>query len=137
MNQNQIEIKPEIRDINEELGREFRCTTQYYQWSSLFPFMLLTDGAYHVAEAFDAHWFIDLIGSYQDEPKVKQEYFQFWTLEACNGKGFAKLEHDTNHEILRQRLDYTTFPDARVRLYAVRTQVNGRFALIVCLPSEN
>ena len=137
MNQNQTEIKPEIRDINKELGREFRCTTQYYQWSSLFPFMLLTDGAYHVAEAFDAHWFIDLIGSYQDEPKVKQEYFQFWTLEACNGKGFAKLEHDTNHEILRQRLDYTTFPDARVRLYAVRTQVNGRFALIVCLPSEN
>ena len=137
MNQNQTEIKPKIRDINAELGHEFTGTTQYHQWSPLFPFMLLTDGAYHIAKTFDAYWLMDLIASYQGEPKVKQEDLQFWTLEAYNGKAVAKLEHDIDDEILRQNIDYTTFANARVKLYAARTQVNGHFTLIVYLPSEH
>lgn len=137
MNKNQTEIKPNLRDINAELGHTFTGTSQYHRWSYLFPWAYLTDGTKHVADTFDAYWFMDLIASYQTHPDVQKEHLQFWNLTVKDNRAIAKVDRDIDEPILHQKIEYTDFPDGTLNVWVAHTKLNGTFAIAMYLPSEH
>ncbi len=63
----------------ENLKEYWGGTGNYYRWSSLFRFAIITDGAKFVSEN-GCGWLIDLICSHQ-KGKVRQEPFQVWMVQ--------------------------------------------------------
>lgn len=104
--------------------RQFTGTTRY--WRSglpLHPF-LYTDGVQHVACHGQAYWLLDLIGSWQREPEVKNDpmllEMQFWTLTVHeNLSAVATCERDSDDVVVRQKIPHTDFPLQTIRLYLV------------------
>ena len=103
------------------------------------PGILYTDGVAEVAEIAGAYWLIDAIASYQGEKQVKQDRmlqeFQLWTLDVDleRSSGILRLLRDTDDPVLEQKIEYTDFPIAQIKLYCEPT---GRGWLIL-LPSEH
>ena len=89
-----------------------------------------TDGVKYLAENAKCYWLLDVIGSYQHLNKVKHVPFQLWEL-AVNEDQTAlvtmKADSDTP-VIVKQKLPYTDFPLAHIKLYLT----DG----VVMLPSE-
>lgn len=86
---------------------QFTGTEHYYKY--LFG-TKLTDGVKYLAEVAKCFWLLDIICSYQMEPKFKAEGFQVWTLKRC-GDGWLVIATDGNdREIGRQAVGYSDFP---------------------------
>jgi hypothetical protein len=101
-----------------------------------FTGLLYTDGVNHVAEAANAYWLIDAIASYQHDPRIvrnrRLQEFQLWTLEVdtANKTGRLSLFEDSGcPPVLTQDLEYTDFPEPRIRFYVE----DG----VLLLPSEH
>jgi len=106
----------------------FTGTSQYYKASPLYN-LNLTDGTKYLAEKTGCYWLIDIVGSYQGEPKVKAEGFQVWKLKVNDDKSAVVTCEDGNYnEIIRQDIPFTDFPLKEISVWVQ----NG-----VCfLPSE-
>jgi hypothetical protein len=114
----------------------FSGTEQWYRWSRMFPWSLLTDGSKYVAEN-GAAWLMDAICSHQTT-RIKRITPQFWSLQKT-GEGQANLvmERDENDIVITQEIPLTDFPldnfNGKFRVWA---SWDSPDAFIIFLPSE-
>lgn len=79
-----------------------------------------TDGIKIMAETAGAHWFIDLVASWQLSPKVRKEPFQIWTLTVTGRQAVARAFHDLpGEQLAEQEIEYTDFPPGEWKFYLV------------------
>jgi hypothetical protein len=116
----------------------FTGTEAYYRWSALYPNFVLTDGAKYVAEEGKAYWLMDVIASWQAEPKVNKERFQVWILTVDDGARAEVVAEDGNgHVLALQMIGYTDFPLQQIKLYAsYRGWHQDDRYMVILLPSE-
>ena len=107
------------------------------QWYRLSPRMLLTDGTMWLAESAGAFWLMTAIDSWQPRCRKDQSLreIQFWTLKVNADKSATlTVERDTDDPVFTQRIEYTDFPLAELRLY-VEPIGDGQW--VILLPSEH
>jgi hypothetical protein len=110
---------------------QFCGSEHYYQH---FTGLRYTDGIQYMATQAGAFWLIDVIGSYQADPRVRLnqrlQEFQLWHLTVANNEGLVQLFEDSGlPQVLSQHVPFTDFPLDSIRLY-----VEGG---ILLLPSEH
>jgi hypothetical protein len=99
---------------------------QYFKMSS-FPSLTYTEGVKYMYERCKAYWLLQAVASYQY--KLKDEYFQVWTLTRTEGNEAVLKADDGNGNILvTQKIPFTDFPLDEIKLYFVDN--------ILLLPSE-
>lgn len=104
------------------------CTGKYHKFSSVPRFPLITDGVLALAEAGECYWFLDLIGSYQNNKKLDKS-FQVWKLTVHPESSTAVVEgYNDMKPIITQEIPYTDFPLSYLKLFLV----DG----VILLPSE-
>ncbi len=110
-----------MRELNNDFG-QFTGTENYYKhWAG---FGCFTDGVKAVADTYNAYWLIDAVLSYR-----RKEEFQLWTLSVKDSKAVLIMqEDDGKRELVRQEIEYTTFPEGVMKLYFQNN--------ILFLPSE-
>jgi hypothetical protein len=114
---------------------QFIGTTRYYRYTMG---LILTDGAAYLARN-GAAWLLDIVASARLVPAVRRAEFECWTLRVDLTKQCAEVVcTDGNGEreaniLYRQRLDYTDFPLAELKLYVVADSDLGK---VVMLTSE-
>lgn len=103
-------------------------TAQYHRFSQFPHFPVITDGVNAVAELAGCYWLLDVIGSYQLDPKLDKA-FQVWTLEVdtANTCGVVRGYNDTTL-IITQDIPFTDFPLDKIKLFLM----DG----VILLPSE-
>ncbi|NHO57761.1 hypothetical protein GOB86_11980 [Acetobacter lambici] len=100
--------------------------------------LILTDGAAYLAHN-GAAWLLDIVASARLVPAVRRAEFECWMLRVDLIKQCAEVVcTDGNGEreaniLYRQRLEYTDFPLAELRLYVVADSDPGK---VVMLTSE-
>jgi hypothetical protein len=115
----------------------FSGTEQWHRWSSLFPKVVLTDGAKFLAEACDAYWLMDAIASYQPDCQTDEmlREFQVWTLKVDTAhSAVLTCERDTNDLAFTKYIKYTDFPLDTIKLYCNPGGPQG--TQVILLPSE-
>lgn len=123
------------QEIKAELPN-FYGTEHWYRYSPLFPNMLLTDGAKYVAEACEAYWLMDIIGSYLPRiPKNDGFAVALLTKDGVNKPGALfvlgdDMPPDTTYAT--QAIEYTDFPLDEIKLYVIYDGENWT----VLLPGE-
>jgi len=109
---------------------QFTGTSTYYQhWLGI----QYTDGVFFLAERGGAHWLIDMIASWQIDPRISDDrmlqQIQFWTLKVNEDRSAILVcERDTDDIAVTQIIPFTDFPLREIRLYFQRG--------ILLLPSE-
>lgn len=100
----------------------FIGTTQY--WSSGNPLhqFLYTDGMRHVVKEYEAYWILDLIASWQLDPKIRKDAMlqeiQFWKLEVIDDhSAIMRCERDRGDTAITQAIPYTDFPICNIMFY--------------------
>jgi len=113
----------------ESILQHFTGTDQFYRFSGLSR-LVITDGVKYLCEKANAYWLMDIIASYQSKCNKDEmlRYFQIWTLNVEDGAGKVICERDTNDIAITQKIPYTDFPLASIKMYCE----NG----VICLPSE-
>ena len=97
-------------------------------WLKAFVY---TDGVKFLADRGNAHWLLDTIASHQanllrKDPSLQS--FQIWKLSVADRKGVLWCGSDSDQLKQVQKIPYTDFPLAEVKLYLVDR--------ILLLPSE-
>ena len=108
-----------MKITSEELKAEMaQCTgTEQYHRITLMP-LKATDGVVMVAEKAGAFWLFDAIGSYQEEPKIKELDIQFWFLEVKDNKAELYCIEDTGKpKLITQEIAFTDFPEGKWEFY--------------------
>ena len=106
-------------DLNSFCG-----TTQYFRY---LCGLKLTDGVKYLADEAGAYWLLDIISSYQHDPKIRRERFQVWELtlspdNATTGKHEAVVTMKTDSDrplMVEQQIEYTDFPLDSITLYLI------------------
>lgn len=116
---------------------QFTGTGQYHRLS-LHGGLVATDGVAFLAEEASAFWLVDAIASHQPkalkDPMLREH--QFWTLDvAPDHSAVLKCERDTDDVAIVQRIKYTDFPMAQVKVW-VEPLGDGRH-WVALLPSEH
>lgn len=97
--------------------RNFTGTTKYTRWS-IFPHIVLTDGALFLAENANAFWLMDAIASHIDD--FEGEGFVVATLSQLVSGRWELAFDDGNGKLLaEQRIEHSDFPLDEITLYAV------------------
>lgn len=103
-----------MTNANDRL-REFTGTENWYRH---FLGGLYTDGVKHMAETFQAYWFIDLVFSHQTAPKVKAQPFQKWVLTRnCHNRFTASCTDGNGNELALQEITFSDFSDDQLTLF--------------------
>ena len=101
----------------------------------LLPRLILTEGATWLADHAQAHWWTDVVASYQHEPHVGAEHFQVWRLlvdTTTHAAVVIMTDGNTDVPLVQQQIDYTDFPLDDITLWLI-AQCDY---LILMLPSE-
>ena len=120
-------MNPKQREIQDIIAHAIG-TMQYHKFSAFPSFPIITDGIKSVADAAGAYWLLDVIGSYQHDPKLDKA-FQVWVLtvdlKKCTGvvRGF-----NDSTLIITQEIEYTDFPLEEIKLFLM----DG----VILLPNE-
>jgi hypothetical protein len=89
--------------------------TFYRHWTGRIQH---TEGVQYLAEAAGGYWLVDVVTSYQHDPRVKQcQGFQIWelTVNLAERTGVVTLRADSMQPVLiHQALEHTDFPLERV-----------------------
>lgn len=105
------------RDIEASLAQFAGSDNIYPHLSGL----VYTDGVKYLADTLGAHWFIDLIASWQKRARKDRTLreFQLWELRVDLEKrtAIAICFRDIGDEAFRQDIPFTDFPLASIRLY--------------------
>ena len=77
---------------------QFYGTENYYHY---LAGLKLTDGVKYLADEAGAYWLLDIIASYQTDPKIRHQPFQVWELKlspdnATTGKRRAVVTMKTD-----------------------------------------
>lgn len=129
------------KQLTKDTLRQFTGTTQYYRYSKLFPFLLLTDGTKFLAERGECYWLFDKIATLQIVPAIKEHpklrQIQFWKLVVHeNRSATLTCEWDKNQTVYQEGLYSTDFPLSEVRVWIQPTEFTGTRSLVAFLPSE-
>ena len=127
--------------------RNFTGTEGYTRWSSLFPKMVLTDGALHVAEhggEQGAIWLMDAIASHQPALQRHSDErlrdMQFWklTVNADKSAVLTCVPDTDEPPVVEQHIPFTDFDLSEIELWVAPTD-DGRGGLlwVLYLPSEH
>ena len=108
-------------------------TEGYHRFSILFRKTVLTDGVMQLCKDAECFWLMDIIGSYQHKLLPKED-FQVWTHTVNSGaiSGVVVATDGNDKELVRQELEYTSFPLDEIKLFV---QYNGELQVIM-LPNE-
>ncbi|WP_339864880.1 DUF6876 family protein [Paremcibacter congregatus] len=105
-----------LHTLTENDLANFTGSESFYR-HPLYPFVY-TDGVQYVANQGGAYWLIDIIGSYQFEPRIAREPFQHWVLTVNADKTAVIICSDGNGaELARQDISYTDFPLDNIGLF--------------------
>ena len=106
-------------DLQQSDLSQFTGTINYYRhWLGIY----YTDKVRYVAEHGEAHWLIDAIASWHNDPQIKNDPMlqgiQFWRLRV-NEDGSAALtcKRDQDNIVITQDIPLTDFPLPEVTLY--------------------
>lgn len=137
-------IQQAVKEASEQLLSNlsmFTGTEDYHAFSALFRKVVLTDGAYYLAETAGAFWLMDIIGSvYTAHPEHKKfwdEGFAVWTLKVEGSKGVVTADDGNGNIFYTQDIPFTNFPLSEITLYAeLGETINEGEVMVVMLPSE-
>ena len=106
---------------------QFTGTLNYYMhWTRRMKY---TDGIHYLAEEYGAYWLLDVVASYQTEPKIAKVDLQIWTLVVHDDKSATvTMKDDDGTEFVRQEIEFTDFRLPAVTMWLI----NG----VLILPSE-
>lgn len=114
--------------IKNELS-QFIGTENYYRYHNL----LLTDGAYYLAEAANCFWLMDAVWAHSSTKRwLGKEDFISCKLYVQDSVGKLTFDDGNKNILASQHIPYTDFPLDKVQLFLVRGE--GQF--VVMLPSE-
>jgi hypothetical protein len=109
----------------------FYGNDNYYRYNGG---LMLTDGVKYLADSAECYWLLDILWSYQRDPRVRNDEalqgIQFWTLKVDLEKRTAvvTLERDSDDVVLTQKIPYTDCPLPEIKLYLSNK--------VILLPSE-
>jgi hypothetical protein len=134
----------------------------YYHSNPLVPWFFHTQGVHDLAQQAECFWLINLIVSWQSDPRIRGESFQSWTLEKtlplispqdlklhvakgwipgtswvarCTDGGAVD---EVERELCRQEINYSTFPLDSISLWVEDgTSPYGKPCKVLLLPSEH
>ena len=126
--------------LNENDLANFTGSLNNYRWSALFPRVLLSEGALHVAKnggQHGAYWLMDAIASYQPKAlKIRDlQDFQLWILKVKENKSAVltcQIDSDVKPSIT-QKIEYTDFDLSEITFYCNPCSESNR---LIFLPSE-
>jgi hypothetical protein len=132
--------------LNESHLAGFIGTEGYTRWSPLFPRMVLTDGALHVAKnggTSGAFWLMDAIASYQPQLRKHKwaQEIQFWELVVTkkddeHRSAVLTCTQDSGIKpTVRQEIEYTDFDLPSIKFY-VQPLHDGKGTMVILLSSE-
>jgi hypothetical protein len=110
----------------------------YYSMFAFCRAFVVTDGVKHFVEQAEAHWLIDIVGSYI--PKIARIRDYFFTVESDVNKerkneGIFAIFHEISGEktrIVKQNIPYVGLPSGQYKFFLFHE--GGRF--IMLCPSE-
>lgn len=108
----------------------FTGTTAYYR--TMFPRVVLTDGAHFVREACEAYWLIDAICTHLIGREARDNFASVKLIVKDHG-GILTLDDGNGHIFARQEIEYTDFPLDSIGFYA---EYDG-LRWVLLLPSEH
>lgn len=115
-----------MKNANDQL-RDFTGTTKWYRH---FTNLHFTEGVRAMADLFEAYWMIDLVMSYQVEPKIRRQPFQTWTLKRLQDCEFVAIATDGNDNVIaKQRIPFSDFKADELTLWLEEG--------VLLLPSEH
>jgi hypothetical protein len=84
--------------------------------------VVLSEGAFYVAEKCQAHWLMDVVTSYQTEARFRKEEFQVWKLTAPGDTDKMRpatvtCDDGNGNVIAKQEIHATDFPLEEVTLW--------------------
>ena len=87
----------------------------------LHPFGIkFSDGVKYLAESAEMWWYVDLVASYQHEPKVKSESFQVFKLIVDEDKtAIVEISDGNNNILMKQKIEFTDTPLKEVVLWCI------------------
>lgn len=105
-----------IEQLNDYLSNCTGSDDYYKNYTGL----LYTQGIAEMAEVAQAHWLIDLAGSYQ-HGWVKKIPFQVWTLTVRpDYHAVVEMREDTGQPAkIRQKIEFTDFPAGVFEFYVI------------------
>jgi hypothetical protein len=108
---------------------QFSGTENYYRYHSL----LLTDGAFYLAEKAECFWLMDVIWSHAMEKHwYGKEDFITCKLTVQDTVGDVVFDDGNGRILVTQHIPFTDFPLDHVQLFIVQGESN----LVVMLPGE-
>lgn len=120
-----LQLQTEKTKANDHYS-QFTGTDHYYKHYLGFTF---TDGVGQIAEDCGAYWLIDLVASYRNHPKVRDECFQTWTLSRVKNNKFKVVCTDGNENILvTQKIPFSDFKYDECVFWCIEQ--------VIMLPSE-
>jgi hypothetical protein len=92
--------------------------TECYHQLSLVP-IRCTDGVYALAERAQAYWLVDVIASYQLDPKFRKMPFQVWEISVdANKYAVVLMRQDSGKKPeVEQVVPYTSFPAGKFEFF--------------------
>lgn len=108
---------------------QFTGTEKHYRYQSL----LLTDGAYYLAEKAGCFWLMDVIWSHAMENRwFGKEDFITCKITVQDNVGDVVFDDGNGNILATQHVPFTDFPLDQIQLFIVRGERN----LVVMLPGE-
>lgn len=107
----------------------FSGTENYYRYHTL----LLTDGAFYLAEKAECFWLMDVIWSHAMENRwYGKEDFITCKLTVQDNVGDVVFDDGNGRTLVTQHIPFTDLPLESIQLFIVRGERN----LVVMLPGE-
>lgn len=108
--------------------KQFRGTTQHYR---INPKILLTDGAYYLAEHAGAFWLMTLFASHLLELS-RDEWFAVFKMKLTGMAATVRIEDGNDNLLATQEIEFTDFPLPSIALYGCSDGEQW----VLMLPSE-
>lgn len=131
----------DAQEIRSDLG-QFTGTLTYHRFSPMFSTVVLTDGAKYLADAAEAYWLMDIIGSLKYQAQCR--YSEFWVVKLVMNPPPAEpeeaapaarvvVEDGDDNVLYTQDIHLTSFPlPEGITLWAVQSDD----LRVILLPDE-
>lgn len=104
----------DVKNITEQALAHFYGSEEIHRYSVLN----ITDGVSFLCKN-GAAWIVDIVLSYQYDPKIQKEEFQVWNLKVNLEEATATITMDDGNDniLVTQEIPYTDFPLKELKLY--------------------
>src|SRR5688500_8469390 len=109
-----------MKKILEFQFEQYVGAQRYYRYQIADQVIFLTDGCQYVADQAQAYWLFELILSYQQGKRLREEAVQVWTLtKHQEGDWLVTCADGYDTILLTHSLKYCDFPFLTMELYLV------------------